>query len=343
MQLYQRSRELARHFPKKILCSHSKSGSYEVETSFRALSDALFIQYNSKERVSVLAVDIDTHTDAGTWFVHDLPEPSWTIWTDRGLQFAWVLAKPILAADRRTMRHAKDVLRKIAYALDADKDALGFNRIFRNPITNRSRFAPSRVNLRDFGHLPHPPKGWGERPAPQLDLFGDRAAPVVADFSTMGEGDGRNVALFDTLRFWAYETARSGAYSEFDLAHRAFVLNSQFKEPMGEKEVNATIGSIDRFIEHRYGQGGYMATTTPEERKKIAAMNGAKGGAITAKIRKAESRARLLAAINQMEAFEIKITARMLAERAGSSQDAARAYLRELGFKEVSRKEGWKR
>ena len=52
------------------------------------------------------------------------------------------------------------------------------------------------------------------------------------DFSEMKEGDGRNVALFDRLRFWAYDMAKSGIYTEFDLAHKGYVLNQAFKQEL---------------------------------------------------------------------------------------------------------------
>ena len=82
-----------------------------------------------------------------------------------------------------------------------------------------------------------------------------------------------------------------------------------------------------------------MANTTKEERSKIASRNGAKG----AKIKKKESRIRILATLTQVESFGIKITARGLAERAKSDKNTVSTYLKELGYKEVSRKEGWKK
>lgn len=346
-ELYQNAEELSREltavFPRKILGSAVKNGKYESIDSWHALTSFRFVQINSRRLVTILAVDIDNHDDASAWFEHDLPQPSWTVWTDRGVQFAWILEKPILAEDHSTMKYAKDVLRKIAYALDADPAAIGLNRVFRNPVLNKSRFAPSRVNLRDFSNLQSPPIGWGRSPKPPRDLFGNRATPAVADFSTMGEGDGRNVALFDALRFWAYDAARTGNYDEFDLAHRAFVLNSDFKTPMSEKEVNAIIGSIDRFIEYRYATGGYMATTTAEQRSKIAALNGSKGGATTAKKRKADTEARLKDAVEKLQDIGIKITVSQLAKVAKAGRDQARAFLAANGYINKGGSTGWTR
>ena len=81
-----------------------------------------------------------------------------------------------------------------------------------------------------------------------------------------------------------------------------------------------------------------MANTTKEQRKEIARKNGEKGG----KSRKAEAYGRILATINQMQSFDIKITVSEVARRAKSKRDTVRAYLTEKGWKEVSRKDGWK-
>ena len=81
-----------------------------------------------------------------------------------------------------------------------------------------------------------------------------------------------------------------------------------------------------------------MAKTTPEERSKIASRNGKKGGLK----RKHDAYIKIQATISQMQSFDIKITVSDLARRAKSAPKVVRAYLNEKGYKEVSRKEGWK-
>ena len=44
-----------------------------------------------------------------------------------------------------------------------------------------------------------------------------------------------------------------------------------------------------------------------------------------------------------MESFEMKITSISLSERSGTNKRTVLKYLQELGYKEVSRKEGWKK
>jgi len=345
MEVYQtKPKDFLKLFPKEILGSTSKDGGYASSKSFYALNTYKFIQYNSKDRINIICVDIDVHRDGSVWLDCNLPQPTWTIWTDRGVQFMWVLEVPILLHtqySRQNKQYAKDVLNKIVYALDADTNAIGFNRVFRNPLKHDSRYSDSRVNLKDFNHLETPPTEWFDKVFPKREkhqtLFGSTRDESL-DFTTMEEGDGRNTALFDRLRYWAYDEAKAGTYTEFDLTHRGYVLNQTFKKGLESKEVDRIITSIDKFIENTYSRGNYMARTTPEERSKIASKNGAKG----AKIRKMEARTRILATLNQVESFGIKITARDIAERAKADKNTVSTYLKELGYKEVSRKEGWK-
>ncbi len=347
MELYTHNfRNFLNLFPKEVLGSTTKEGGYVTSKSFYALNAYKYIQYNSKDRINIICVDIDAHRDGAVWLDCNLPQPTWTIWTDRGVQFMWVLEKPIFTCSsnryrNRHLTYAKDVLHKIVYALGADTNAIGFNRVFRNPLKHDSRYSDSRVSLKDFRHLETPPTEWFEKVFPKREkhqtLFGSTRDESL-DFSSMQEGDGRNTALFDRLRYWAYDEAKAGTYTEFDLAHRAYVLNQAFKRGLESKEVDGIISSIDKFIENTYMRSNYMAKTTPEERSKIASRNGAKG----AKIRKMEARTRILATLTQVESFGIKITARDIAERAKADKNTVSTYLKELGYREVSRKEGWK-
>jgi len=345
MELYQTNpKDFLKLFPKEVLGSTTKEGGYASTKSFFALRDYHYIQYNSKDRINIICVDIDHHQDGSVWLDHDLPQPTWTIWTDRGVQFMWVLEVPILLHTqftRQNKQYAKDVLNKIVYALGADTNAIGFNRVFRNPLKHDSRYSDSRVSLKDFKHLETPPRDWLERVYPRRvkheTLFGGHRDNGL-DFSNMKEGDGRNVALFDRLRFWAYDVAKNGTYSEFDLAHKGYVLNQAFKQELENKEVDRIITSIDRFIENTYLRSNYMVNTTKEERSKIASRNGKKGGSV----RRRDAYTKIEATIVQMQSFSIKITVSDLAKRAKSDRVTVRTYLNEKGWKEASRKEGWK-
>jgi hypothetical protein len=347
MEVYQNNpKDFLKLFPKEVLGSITKEGGYTSSKSFYALQRYNFIQYNSQDRINIICVDIDEHQDGSVWLDHDLPQPTWTVWTNRGVQFMWVLDNPIFTCNENKYRnkhlaYAKDVLNKIVYALDAATNAIGFNRVFRNPLTHDSRYSNSRVNLKDFNHLESPSSEWLDKVYPKREkhktLFGSTRDREI-DFASMEEGDGRNSALFDRLRYWAYDEAKAGTYTEFDLAHRGYVLNQAFKKGLEGKEVDRIITSIDKFIENTYMRSNYMAKTTPEERSKIASKNGSKGGAI----RKAEAYGRIVATITQMQSFDIKITVSEVARRAKADRGTVRNYLTEKGWNEASRKEGWK-
>jgi len=347
MEVYQNNpKDFLKLFPKEVLGSTTKEGGYTSSKSFYALQRYNFIQYNSQDRINIICVDIDEHKDGSVWLDHDLPQPTWTVWTNRGVQFMWVLNNPIFTCSENKYRnkhlaYAKDVLNKIIYALDADTNAIGFNRVFRNPLTHDSRYSDSRVNLKDFNHLESPSSEWLDKVYPKREkhktLFGSTKDREI-DFASMEEGDGRNSALFDRLRYWAYDEAKAGTYTEFDLAHRGYVLNQAFKKGLEGKEVDRVITSIDKFIENTYMRSNYMAKTTPEERSEIASKNGAKGGAI----RKAEAYGRILMAINQVLNYELKMTVSEVARRSKCDPKTVRKYFKEKGWNEVSRKEGWK-
>ena len=53
----------------------------------------------------------------------------------------------------------------------------------------------------------------------------------------MATGTGRNNALFDTLRTWAYDEAKTGSYSDFGLLRKAEILNFEFQEPLPKKKL----------------------------------------------------------------------------------------------------------
>jgi len=344
-QKNQEIRHFFNFFPKEIFGSTIKNDYYHTKDRTQALNDFKFIQYNSKEEISVLAIDIDTHQDGSCWQDYNIPEPTWTIWTDRGIQLMWALKRTIpLNANQKIVKYAKDTLHKLIFALDGDINAIGFNRVFRNPINNPSRFTGNLVSLKDFD-LRTPSQNWWDRvkkqfaPSVNIDLFGSKKLVKDIEFGLLNDGDGRNEALFDKLRIYAYSLADSGDYSEFDLCRKAEYLNFCFGTPMSVKEVNATIGSVDYFIENKYKKGIYMKNTTPEKRKEIARKNGAKGG----EARRKEARTKILVSLNRYITFELKITVSAIARESGTSTKTVKKYLEEMGYKEVNRTVGWKK
>lgn len=338
------ARQFLKYFPKEVFGSEIKNGGYHTKERFHALNEFKWVQYNSNSLFKVLSIDIDNSNDSLMYQDYNLPVPTWIIQTDKGFQYHWALKNHIALNTKysaKLKKIVKNITNNLVCLLDGDSHAMGFNRVFRNPINNRTWFSGNEVDLSDFYDLPTAKDDWLNRVfgniEKQKDLFNNTYAKDY-DFSSMKEGDGRNCALFDTLRHWAYSEAKQGTYSEFELVRKAETLNYNFARMLEEKEVIKIVNSIDNFIETKYNKGYYMALSK-EQRKKVATANGKKSG----EKRSNEAKIKILAELNIMESFEMKITSISLAERSKTNKRTVLKYLKELGYKEVSRKEGWKK
>ena len=333
-ELYHKPKIFFKYFPKEVFGSEFKNDYYHIKERLYALKEFKWVQYNSDDRLRVISVDIDNSHDSMMYQDFNLPKPTWIIQTDKGFQYHWALKQDIplkTVNSNKSIKLVKDILNKLVALLDGDFNAIGINSVFRNPVTNRSWFTGNEVELKEFYDLPTPKEDYFHkllgRVEKQKNLFGATYGSEY-DFSNMKESTGRNCALFDVLRYWAYDEAKQGSYSAFALQRKAEILNSSFAESMKEKEVNTIVNSIDSFIQNKFNKGFYMALS-PEERKKVASANGKKSGEARTK----EAETKILTALNIMQNFEMKITIRALAERSGTSKDTVQKYLKKIGFK----------
>lgn len=327
-------RRFFKYFPKEVFGSTDKNQFYHTKERLYALKDFKWIQYNSEDRLTVLSVDIDNSSDSLLYQDFSLPVPTWIIQTDKGFQYHWALKTPIFLKgyNSKKLRYiVKDILNKLVALLDGDFNAIGLNRVFRSPTNNRTWFSGNEVDLSEFYDLPTPKEEIIDKILEEV-----KENKKNSSLKGLSEGEGRNCALFDKLRHWAYSKAKEGSYNLNSLQMKAETLNFEFNEIMDLKEVTIIVNSIDEFIQNKYKRIDYMALS-PEERKKIATKNGKKSGEARTK----EARTKILTALNTMEAYEIKITVSELARRSGTNPKTTRAYLKELGFKEKSRTEGW--
>ncbi len=343
-ELYHKPKIFFKYFPKEVFGSEFKNDYYHIKERLYALKEFKWVQYNSDDRLRVISVDIDNSHDSMMYQDFNLPKPTWIIQTDKGFQYHWALKQDIplkTVNSNKSIKLVKDILNKLVALLDGDFNAIGINRVFRNPVTNRSWFTGNEVELKEFYDLQTPKEDYFNkllgRVEKQKNLFGATYGATY-DFSSMKEGDGRNCALFDVLRYWAYDEAKQGSYDKFALQRKAEYLNSTFAEPQKEKAVLATVEEIDWFIENKFNKGYYMSLSA-EDRKKVASANGKKSG----EKRSVQAKIKILAELNIMESFEMKITSISLSERSGTNKRTVLKYLQELGYKEVSRKEGWKK
>lgn len=323
-----------KYFPKQVFGSECKNDYYHTKERLYALKEFKWVQYNSDDRFRVLSVDIDNSSDSLMYRDFNLPQPTWIIQTDKGFQYHWALKQDIplkTASSKKSIKLIKDILNKLVALLNGDINAIGINRVFRNPVTNRSWFSGNEIELKEFYDLPTPKEDFFNkllgRIEKQKNLFGATYGATY-DFSSMTNNTGRNCALFDVLRYWAYDEAKQGSYCSFALQRKAEILNSSFAEKLKENEVNSIVNSIDTFINNKFNKGFYMALSV-EDRKKIASQNGKKSGEARSKI----AETKILTALNMMESFEIKITIRELAKRSGTSKDTVMKYLKKIDYK----------
>jgi hypothetical protein len=323
-----------KYFPKQVFGSECKNDYYHTKERLYALKEFKWVQYNSDDRFRVLSVDIDNSSDSLMYRDFNLPQPTWIIQTDKGFQYHWALKQDIplkTASSKKSIKLIKDILNKLVALLNGDINAIGINRVFRNPVTNRSWFSGNEIELKEFYDLPTPKEDFFNkllgRIEKQKNLFGATYGATY-DFSSMTNNTGRNCALFDVLRYWAYDEAKQGSYCAFALQRKAEILNSSFAENLKENEVNSIVNSIDTFINNKFNKGFYMALSV-EDRKKIASQNGKKSGEARSKI----AETKILTALNMMESFEIKITIRELAKRSGTSKDTVMKYLKKIDYK----------
>ncbi len=314
-------RRFLKYFPKEIFGSTDKNQFYHTKERLYALKEFKWIQYNSEDRLTVLSIDIDNSKDSLMYQDFSLPVPTWIIQTDKGFQYHWALKTPLFLKgyNHKKLRYiVKDILNKLVALLDGDFNAIGLNRVFRSPTNNRTWFSGNEIELKEFYDLPTPKEEIIDKILEEV-----KENKKNSSLKGLSEGEGRNCALFDKLRIWAYSRAREGSYSLNSLQMKAETLNFEFNEIMDLKEVTIIVNSIDEFIQNKYKRIDYMALS-PEERKKVASANGKKSGEARSKI----AETKILTALKIMEDLKEKITIRALAERSGTSKDTVQKYLK---------------
>lgn len=235
--------------PAKPLCADRKNGSYKRQTRARALEHP-YIETNPLAMQSLIVTD---HDGADADFIADLvglPQPSWVAMNPhtRSGHIVYALESPVCLTDA-ARRAPVNLLARIEQGLtDVLGGDIGYGgRITKNP-THTAHMplwgeAEALYSLRDLaralgdiGALPEP----------------HRAAQTVLDSAV-----GRNVALFNLTRQWAYRARlRYTDYAEWSETVYAFasmknasVIADEFSRgPMGEGEVAQVAKSIAGWV-----------------------------------------------------------------------------------------------
>ncbi|MFX4242482.1 hypothetical protein ACOL22_06840 [Aliarcobacter butzleri] len=159
---------LIKNLPKEIKAGMGKTTSNinTFKTAY-ALTHYNFINYNSKEKISILCFDLDyikgkkakecfsNIFQFNNYLVAKLGEdltPTFVIETTKGYQFFYQLQYPIFTKNKKALKYLLDIKKGITEHLELD--AIASNRlygVFRNPLLHNFYFSYYiNFNLKDF-------------------------------------------------------------------------------------------------------------------------------------------------------------------------------------------------
>lgn len=251
-------------WPRRPYCSNDLAEGLRIRSLASALTRP-YIQANPPHLRVWALFDIDRPAAACAWEDADLPPPTWTAINrlNGHAHSAWGLDVPVLVdglgARDAPMRYLCAVESMMRERLQADFGFSGL--ITKNPahplwLTLRGpRLAYSLGELAEYlpGIERHRPKG--------------RAPEQV--------GLGRNVALFDRLRRWAYRAIRrhwGGGLQAWnawlsECNSRALVLNADFQQPLHGREVWHVARSVAKWTWRHTTAEGFSAWQAAQGRK----------------------------------------------------------------------------
>lgn len=215
-------------------------------TSRRDALGKRFIETNPHALSNLLVVDID-HPDAALRALSAAHHPMPTAVVENPhnghAHAVWALSEPVTRTEyarRKPLAYAAAVTEGLRRAVDGDQGYSGL--LTKNPTHEAWLTHWIGPQLRSLDDLAHglgshmPPPRWRETKT-------RRANPV---------GLGRNCALFESARHWAYREIRNHWHDPTGLARaihaEATTRNHEFAEPLPASEVRAIAASIHRWI-----------------------------------------------------------------------------------------------
>ena len=265
-------------WPRRPYCTHHKEAGLRIR-AFRQAVKMPYIQPNPPNRRSWAVFDIDHQDAENAWQRAGLPPPTWTTVNAKNghAHCAWGLRTPVLVAGMG----ARDApLRYLASIESMMQERLGADPRYSGVITQNP------------GDLV-----WLTLRGPQLYYDLSELAAHLPGIETYipkkrkheeQAGLGRNVALFDKLRTWAYSAIRPywggglrGWNGWLSMCNsRALVYNADFCTPLGGKEVWHLARSVAKWT---------WQHTTEQGFSDWQAAQGRKGGLASGKVRASAS------------------------------------------------------
>ena len=211
-------------------------------TNKRRALNSVYIEHNNDSFINSIVFDIDSDTAAIAWQDANIPKPNFITQNPANghAHLFYALSSPVCITEnarRKPQKLLKGVIEGLTERLGADPCYTG--KITKNPLNPR---------WRTF---------WNEQPRFELNYlceFIDTNKRVKKEVRKSIVAEGRNTALFDNLRFYAYSIIFK--YQKNDdfcgfmsaLEEEAENINDSFEDPLGFKEINHTIRSISSWV-----------------------------------------------------------------------------------------------
>ncbi|EIR4307166.1 replication initiation protein [Salmonella enterica] len=211
-------------------------------TNKRRALNSVYIEHNNDSFINSIVFDIDSDTAAIAWQDADIPKPNFITQNPANghAHLFYALSSPVCITEnarRKPQKLLRGVIEGLTERLGADPCYTG--KITKNPLNPR---------WRTF---------WNEQPRFELNYlceFIDTNKRVKKEVRKSIVAEGRNTALFDSLRFYAYSIIFK--YQKNDdfcgfmsaLEEEAENINDSFEDQLGFKEINHTIRSISSWV-----------------------------------------------------------------------------------------------
>lgn len=252
----------ADNLPRWIACSDDLGAQVHLRRE-QALARA-YIDPNPKNLVWAMVFDIDRPTAGAAWIDADLPQPNWICQNPLNghAHLGYTLDAPV-SRSLKSRASPQRYLARIQHGMTSRLDA---DRAYTHHLTK----TPAHPRWRTL---------WGRGAPYALDelreYLGDNLPLRIRRGEAVGEG--RNVTLFDGLRFWAYRARLS--YDTWPpwldaCLTRADALNA-FACPLPWGEVKATAKSVAKWTWEHITPEGFAARQAHRGRLSGIARNAA--------------------------------------------------------------------
>jgi len=274
-------------WPKRPYCTDDPA---TYGTRIRGLKQALtraYIQANPPHIRVWTIYDCDYPGAILAWEERNLPPPSWAAKNRENghAHLVWGLSAPVLVAPEARdgpIRYLAAIEGAFTATLAADPGFTGI--LTKNPAHPRWHVLRGPRIGYELNELAE----WVD-----LDRFKPKRGRKVAEV-----GVGRNVTLFDRLRYWAYrnvlEYKREGGLGGWNAwlsacNSRALVLNGDFAAPLDGREVWWVAKSVAKWTWRRFSLEKRRELIERTHRPEIQAQRGRKGGKKSGEVRRAMS------------------------------------------------------